>query len=113
MNNVWTEKEKNFIRQNAQTMKDKDLLRELNTMTKRNVSMQALRKKRREMGIIKRCGRGICEVLITNTHTPNEVLTHQPIKFTEQIEQNDAVEKEIGNGEISENFLEEAPKCIN
>jgi len=63
MNKVWAEEEKEFIRNNADTMTDKVLSAKLSRITGRNVTLQAVRKQRQKMGIAKQPGRGICEVV--------------------------------------------------
>ena len=63
MNQVWKEHEKTFIKDNAQTMKDKELAAKLTKITGRNVTIQAVRKQRQKLGITKKQGRGICGVV--------------------------------------------------
>ena len=60
MNKVWTESDKQFIRNNASVMKDIELAQELSKRTGRKVSIQAVRKQRQKLGIAKAQGRGIC-----------------------------------------------------
>ena len=62
MNKIWSDAEKQYIKENA-TIKDEDLRRILIQMTKRNISLQSLRKQRRKLGIIKKQGRGISQIL--------------------------------------------------
>ncbi len=69
MNIKWSENEKNFVRQNAHRMKDKDIAKTLTEQSGRNVSLQAVRKMRQKLGVKKKCGRGVCE-LNTNIHQP-------------------------------------------
>ena len=66
MNKVWTKEEKQYIIDHANTMKDIDMVIALSQMTKRNITLQSLRKQRRGLGIIKKSGRGICKVIIKN-----------------------------------------------
>ena len=62
MNKKWMESEKQYIRDNCGTMKDKVIAKNLTKMTKRKVSLDAIRKQRQIMGLIKKCGRGLCEM---------------------------------------------------
>jgi hypothetical protein len=63
MNVKWTEEEKDYIRDNAQTMKDKDLAKNLSDMSGRTITVDALRKVRQKLGIKKKHGRGICALV--------------------------------------------------
>ncbi len=63
MNKVWTAIEEQFIRDNAATMKDKDGAAELSARVGRRISVGSWRKKRLELGIRKKCGRGVCGVV--------------------------------------------------
>ena len=62
MNNRWTSKDKQFIGENAHHTKDKDLAKELSLRNQRNISLDAVRKLRQRLGIIKKRGRGRCEL---------------------------------------------------
>ena len=62
MNKVWSDTERNYIRDNAATMKDKEIAAKLTEMTGRNVTIQAVRKQRQKMGITKAHGRGVCSL---------------------------------------------------
>tara|TARA_R110002110_G_scaffold169863_1_gene371795 strand:+ start:1959 stop:2201 length:243 start_codon:yes stop_codon:yes gene_type:complete len=62
MNKVWTNEEKEFIKNNAGQMTDKVLSVKLSRITGRNVTLQAVRKQRQKMGISKQPGRGICAI---------------------------------------------------
>jgi hypothetical protein len=64
MNKVWSEAEKQFIVQNASTMKDDEIAARLTQITGRKVSLQAVRKQRQKMGITKKPGRGVCAVKV-------------------------------------------------
>ena len=68
MNIKWTEKERQFIIDNAATMKDKDLAEKISQMADRTVTLDAVRKVRQKLGIKKKRGRGICEI----RQTPEE-----------------------------------------
>ena len=62
MNNRWTSKDKQFIRENAHCIKDIDLAKELSLRNQRVISLDAVRKLRERLGIIKKSGRGRCEL---------------------------------------------------
>ena len=62
MNIKWTEKERQFIIDNAATMKDKDLAEKISQMAGRIVTLDAVRKVRQKLGIKKKRGRGICGI---------------------------------------------------
>lgn len=62
MNIKWTVDDKRFIRERAGTTKDKDLAAELALRNGRSISLGAVRKLRQRMGIIKKSGRGRCEL---------------------------------------------------
>ena len=78
MNKVWEESEKAFIRNNADRMKDKELAIKLTQITGRTVSIQAVRKQRQKLGIVKAKGRGKCAVVKPeeqkNVATPDTVV---------------------------------------
>lgn len=63
MNKLWTEHAKQFVRENCGTIKDEDLAKQLSGLLCRPVSIHSVRKVRQSMGIRKRHGRGICEVV--------------------------------------------------
>ena len=62
MNIKWTTADKQFVRENASTVKDKDLAVELGMRNQRQVSLDSIRKLRQRLGIIKKRGRGRCEL---------------------------------------------------
>jgi hypothetical protein len=62
MNVKWTDKERQFIIDNAATMKDKDLAERISEMAGRTVTLDAVRKVRQKLGIKKKRGRGICGI---------------------------------------------------
>ena len=62
MNIKWTLEDKQFIRENASSIKDKDLATVLSSRNQRIVSIDAVRKLRQRLGIIKKSGRGKCEL---------------------------------------------------
>jgi hypothetical protein len=62
MNVVWTEAEKNFIRDNAGRLKDWEIAMSLTRLTGRHVTLHSIRGARHRLGIKKRPGRGVCEV---------------------------------------------------
>ena len=63
MNIKWTPEEKEYIRNNAGFMKDKDLAKKLSDKSGRLVTVDALRKVRQKLGIKKKHGRGICALV--------------------------------------------------
>ena len=62
MNIKWTTKDKQFVREHASRIKDKDLAKVLSVRNQRAVSLDAVRKLRQRLGIIKKSGRGRCEL---------------------------------------------------
>ena len=62
MNIKWTMKDKQFVREHAANIKDKDLAKELSMRNQRIISLDAVRKLRQRLGIIKKSGRGRCEL---------------------------------------------------
>ncbi len=60
MNQVWTKSEEQFVRENSATMTDKVGAEQLSTMSGRQVSIYAWRKKRQSLGLVKAPGRGVC-----------------------------------------------------
>ena len=62
MNNKWTTEDKRFIRENAHHIKDNDLAKELSLRNQRTISLDAVRKLRQRLGIVKKSGRGRCEL---------------------------------------------------
>jgi len=77
MNQVWKENEKNFIKENAQTMKDKEIAENLTKISGRVVTVQAVRKQRQKLGITKARGRGICAVVEPET---KETTSHEIVQ---------------------------------
>jgi len=67
MNVKWSENEKNFIRDNAYRMKDQEIADALTEQSGRQVTLQAVRKMRQNLGVKKKAGRGICGLA---THNP-------------------------------------------
>ena len=62
MNKVWNDAEKDYIRTHAASMKDRELAKKLTEMTGRHVTIQAVRKQRQKMGLVKAQGRGVCSL---------------------------------------------------
>ena len=56
MNKTWSEAEKQFIKEKAGTIKDRELVVQLEKFSGRKISLEALRKKRQELGIKKVLG---------------------------------------------------------
>tara|TARA_Y100001938_G_scaffold53953_1_gene75400 strand:- start:2251 stop:2532 length:282 start_codon:yes stop_codon:yes gene_type:complete len=62
MNQVWSEAEKQFIRDSAGKLTDEAGAIELSKVCGRIVTVNAWRKQRQKMGIKKNPGRGVCSV---------------------------------------------------
>jgi hypothetical protein len=73
MNKVWTDEEKQYIRQNASTMKDGELSQRIKEMRGKPISVQAVRKMRQKLGIFKAKGRGKCQVVTSTVSNPTPV----------------------------------------
>lgn len=65
MNRVWTESEKEFLRQNAGIMRDSDMAATLTRICCRHVSRISIKRARQRLGLIKKIsGRGhVCPLL--------------------------------------------------
>jgi len=66
MNKIWKKHEDQFIRDNAETMKDKELAEHLSKMSGRKITLDAVRKRRQGLGIKKAGGRGVHVVIHNN-----------------------------------------------
>jgi hypothetical protein len=55
MNKKWTERDKEFLRDNAESMTDEEIAKQLGKFT-----AAAVRKMRQRLGIRKQRGRGVC-----------------------------------------------------
>jgi transposase len=85
MNIKWTVEEKEFIRENAGFMKDKELAQRLTDKSGRSVTVDALRKVRQKLGIKKKHGRGICALVYSpveedkreNKGDPSQAVSNQ------------------------------------
>jgi len=62
MNKVWSETEKQFIKENSGRISDEVGAAKLSEIVARNITIHAYRKQRQCMGIRKKPGRGICAV---------------------------------------------------
>lgn len=62
MNQKWSETERQFIRENAGILTDSVIRDKLQQMSGKAISLQALRKQRQKLGILKLSGRGKCVV---------------------------------------------------
>jgi hypothetical protein len=58
----WTPLEIEFVRQNAGKLHDKEAVQKLKEIFGRDTTIAAYRKKRTELGFIKKSGRGLCEL---------------------------------------------------
>jgi hypothetical protein len=63
VNIVWSKGEKNFVRKNAARLKDRELAAALTRTSGRVVTVHAVRKCRARLGIKKKHGRGVCQVV--------------------------------------------------
>lgn len=63
MNEVWTETEKNFIKDTANRLTDEAGAIELSKVAGRTITVDAWRKQRQKLGIKKKPGRGVCVVV--------------------------------------------------
>jgi hypothetical protein len=68
MNRKWAEKDLQYIRENAESLKDKELAAELTRLSGRPVSLGAVRKMRQRLGIGKKSGRGVCGLKVDISH---------------------------------------------
>ena len=62
MNKVWSESEKKYLMDNCGVVKDTVLASQMSTMTGRKISVQSLRKQRQKLGLLKKPGRGKCQL---------------------------------------------------
>jgi hypothetical protein len=70
MYKVWTEFEKKFISDNAASLHDEVLAKKLEEMTGRKVTINAVRKQRKLMGIKKVAGRSKCGIAAQSDTVP-------------------------------------------
>lgn len=73
MNKTWTNTEKQFLQDKAETMKDSEITAELQRLTGRNISVAAVRKQRQRMGLAKQPGRGYCRLRPKQVFEDNSV----------------------------------------
>ncbi len=76
--NSWSIKALQFIRDNAATMKDRELAEKLSEMTGKTVSTQSARKQRQKIHILKESGRGKCVIKGSTPTTPSADTTLTP-----------------------------------
>ena len=62
MNIKWTDEERQFIKDNAAFMKDKELAEKISELSDRKVTLDAVRKVRQKLGIKNKQGRGSCGI---------------------------------------------------
>lgn len=60
VNIVWTRKEENYIRKHLH-LPDEEAAKKLSKLSKRNITKDAYRSKRKRMNIKKKSGRGVSE----------------------------------------------------
>lgn len=63
MYKLWNESEKQFIRDNCARMTDEVLSSKLTDITGRRITINAIRKLRQILGLKKKRGRGVCELV--------------------------------------------------
>ena len=68
MNQVWSEAEKQFIRDSAGKLTDEAGAVELSKVCGRIITVNAWRKQRQKMGIKKNPGRGVCSISETKAN---------------------------------------------
>ena len=73
MNKVWKEHERDFIRNNANILKDREIAVKLAKISGRTITEQAVRKQRQKMKIKKARVRGICEVVDGTTNQSTNI----------------------------------------
>lgn len=71
MNKVWNHEDRQFIMSNANDMTDEQLAKYFTNRLNRNVTLHAVRKQRQKLGLTKKPGRGVCE-LLKNEFTETE-----------------------------------------
>ena len=63
MNSVWNESEKQFIKENAPLLSDKEGAKKLSAISGRTITVHSYRKQRQRMSIKKAPGRGVCRTI--------------------------------------------------
>ena len=63
MNEIWSEAEKQFIRDSAEHITDEQGSTQLSQVCGRIVTIDSWRKQRQKLGIKKKPGRGICQIV--------------------------------------------------
>jgi hypothetical protein len=71
----WTDAELNFIRANVALMKDDVLAVALTRLCGRLVTVDALRHVRKRLGLLKRPGRGRCELQVIRPGAPGSAVS--------------------------------------
>jgi hypothetical protein len=61
-NVVWSDAQKEFVRANADKLKDHQLAATLSKICDRKVTLYSVRQIRQRLGIKKKQGRGLCEI---------------------------------------------------
>jgi hypothetical protein len=67
MNQIWSDAERNFVRDNAGVLTDEQGAAQLSRITGRDITMFAYRKQRQAMKIVKKQGRSTCQVDLERT----------------------------------------------
>jgi hypothetical protein len=61
---VWSNAEKDFLRNCSPIAKDEEILKDLLKITSRKITLKALRHIRRKIGVFKELGRGHCRIRV-------------------------------------------------
>lgn len=61
---LWTNEEKNFLKNCSPVARDEEILKDLLKITKRKITLKALRHIRRRIGVFKELGRGHCRIRV-------------------------------------------------
>ena len=64
MQKIWTEQQLQFIRDHAHELTDEQMSKDLSVLAGRKITVNAVRKQRRSMGIKKVGGRGIFKTYV-------------------------------------------------
>ena len=71
MEKMWTEQHKQFIRDHAHELTDEQMAKELSVLAGRKITLHAVRKQRRALGIKKVGGRGIFKTYVMGQSNKN------------------------------------------
>lgn len=91
MNSVWTDGEREFVRQNADRLTDATGAAQLSSIVGRNITVYSYRKQRQNMNVVKKHGRGVNAV---NRERTIEKGGSFVIGAKEKVEEADALEEQ-------------------